>query len=387
VAAPTEAARATRRAPRSVPRGPVPLYLTSFLLVGLALGILGPALSELRERSGAGIGGSGVVFVGQSSGYVIGAVIAGRLYDRFTGHRVFAGALVLLAAGFALVPSLDSVAAWFVAFVLVGIGASTSDVGSNTMLIWELREKVGRSMNALHLCFGIGALAAPLFVYAGLELTMRLAALACLCLAAWALSVPSPTAPRVARETQGEPTTGLLALLALFFVLYVGLEIGYVGWIFTYGEEVQFSELAATWLTSCFWISFTFGRLLSSLLANRLRPTLVLVGACTLSLVAAAVLLVGDGRTPWVWTATAMMGFATAPQFPVMFTYLESRIRLSGRATSWFVCAAGIGGLVFPWLVGRWIDASGAVALPLAMLVIGSAVFAAFGASNRRLGG
>ena len=163
MAAPTEAARATRRAPRSVPRGPVPLYLTSFLLVGLALGILGPALSELRERSGAGIGGSGVVFVGQSSGYVIGAVIAGRLYDRFTGHRVFAGALVLLAAGFALVPSLDSVAAWFVAFVLVGIGASTSDVGSNTMLIWELREKVGRSMNALHLCFGIGALTAVMF--------------------------------------------------------------------------------------------------------------------------------------------------------------------------------------------------------------------------------
>src|SRR5690606_28234324 len=186
VAAPTEAARATRRAPRSVPRGPVPLYLTSFLLVGLALGILGPALSELRERSGAGIGGSGVVFVGQSSGYIIGAVVAGRLYDRFPGHRVFGGALVLLATGFAVVPSLHSVAAWFVAFVLIGIGASTSDVGSNTLLIWQLGENVGRWMSALHLCFGVGALTAPLFVYAGLSVTMRIAAIGCLALALWA---------------------------------------------------------------------------------------------------------------------------------------------------------------------------------------------------------
>lgn len=385
MAAPTEAARATGAKPGLQP--PVPLYLTSFLLVGLALGILGPALSELRERSGAGIGGSGVVFVGQSSGYIIGAVVAGRLYDRFPGHRVFGGALVLLATGFAVVPSLHSVAAWFVAFVLIGIGASTSDVGSNTLLIWQLGENVGRWMSALHLCFGVGALTAPLFVYAGLSVTMRIAAIGCLALALWAQTIPAPTAPPVARDTQGEPTTRLLALLALFFVLYVGLEIGYVGWIFTYGEEVEFSELAATWLTSCFWIAFTFGRLLSSLLADRLRPNLVLVGSCSLALVAATVLLVGDGRPPFVWTATAMMGLATAPQFPVMLTYLERRIRLSGRATSWFVCAAGIGGLVFPWLVGRWIDYSGAVALPLAMLVIGSSVLAAFGTAKRRLGG
>lgn len=386
MAAPTDAAPSTSRSVATGLRRPVPLYLTSFLLVGLALGILGPALGELRERSGAGIGGSGIVFVGQSSGYIIGSIVAGQLYDRFLGHRVFAGALVLLSVGFALVPSFSTVSAWFVAFMIVGLGASTSDVGSNTLLVWDLGEKVGRAMNGLHFCFGLGALIAPLLVYAGIDVTMRAAAISCLMLAAWALSVPSPRPPKVARQTQVEPTTGLLALLALFFVLYVGVEIGYVGWIFTYGEEVHFSELAATWLTSLFWICFTFGRFLSSMLADRMRPKLVLVGACSMTLVAAFVLLIGNGRPPFVWVATAMMGLATAPQFPVMFTYLERRIRLTGRATSWFVCAAGIGGLIFPWLIGRWLDTAGAVALPLSMLILGTLVLGAFEVSNRRLG-
>jgi hypothetical protein len=81
------------------------------------------------------------------------------------------------------------------------------------------------------------------------------------------------------------------------------------------------------------------------------------------------------------------MGLATAPQFPVMLTYLERRIVVTGVATSWFVGAAGLGGLVFPWLIGRWFDARGAVALPWSVLVLAIATFGSFAWSNRRLGG
>ncbi len=82
----------------------VRLYLVSFLIVGLSLSVLGPALTELRERSGADIGDIGVLFAGQSAGYIIGSFAGGRLYDRFDGHRVFAASLVLLGIGLALVP-------------------------------------------------------------------------------------------------------------------------------------------------------------------------------------------------------------------------------------------------------------------------------------------
>mgnify|MGYP003398823061 CR=1 FL=1 len=64
----------------------VRLYLASFLVVGMSLSVLGPALTELRDKSGADIGGIGVLFMGQSLGYVCGSILGGRLYDRFDGE-------------------------------------------------------------------------------------------------------------------------------------------------------------------------------------------------------------------------------------------------------------------------------------------------------------
>ena len=81
------------------------------------------------------------------------------------------------------------------------------------------------------------------------------------------------------------------------------------------------------------------------------------------------------------------MGVFAAPQFPVMLTYLERRIHVTGAATSWFIGAAGVGGLLFPWLMGRWFDVGGATALPMSVLLLSVAVFASFLSSNRALGG
>jgi len=118
-----------------VPRS-VRLYLVSFLIVGMAMSVLGPALTDLREKSGADIGDIGILFVGQSAGYIIGSFTGGRMFDRFNSHRVFALSLVLLGAGLALVPSFSALGALFATFVLIGFGGSICDLGGNTLLMW-----------------------------------------------------------------------------------------------------------------------------------------------------------------------------------------------------------------------------------------------------------
>jgi fucose permease len=364
----------------------VRLYLVSFLLVGLSLSVLGPALTELRERSGADIGDIGVLFAGQSTGYIIGSFTGGRLYDRLDGHRVFAASLVLLGIGLGMVPVFDDLTGLFLTFVVVGVGASVADLGANTMLMWELGAGSGRAMNTLHLFFGIGALAAPLVVYVGLDVATRSAAFACIVLAMWASRVAAPSRPAKAREEHTDTTLPMLLLLFLFFFLYVGLEIGYAGWITTYGEEIGFSDLAATWLTTTFWIGFTSGRLLASVLAHRVRPDMMLYAASAASVTAAVILIAGGGSTAPVWIGTALMGLATAPQFPGMMNLAERRIHISGSATSWFVGGAGAGGLVFPFVIGSWFDSRGATALPWAALALALATFAAFVGSSRALG-
>jgi fucose permease len=240
-------------------------------------------------------------------------------------------------------------------------------------------------MNLLHLCFGLGALAAPLVVHVGLDFTTRAAALLCGVLAVWSFTIPSPERPLEARDEHTDTTTPMLVLLGVFFTLYVGLEIGFAGWVKTYGEEISFSELAATWLTTVFWVAFTIGRLVASAVAHRIAPDRILSASCALSLVAAVVLIVGDGGTAMVWVGTVLMGVGTAPQFPAMLMLAERRIHVTGSATSWFVGGAGMGGLIFPWLIGRVFDSQGTGALPWAVLVLGIATFASFVVADRAL--
>ena len=368
-------------------RNPVPLYWASFFVVGLSLSVLGPALTELRERSGAGIGDIGILFVGQAVGYIMGSFVGGAVYDRFHGHRVFAASMAIVAVGLLLVPSFDRLVPLFAIFLLIGAGAASADIGANTMLMWHLGSGSGRAMNVLHLCFGVGALVAPLLVYLGLDLAVRGAALACSVSVLWAVRTPTPVVRTATAEQHEAPSRRMLALLGTFFLLYVGLEVGFAGWIRTYGEEIEFSELASTWLTTTFWVGFTLGRVMSSAIGQRFRPKTLLAASCIVTVVASVVLVVGDGRVEPVWVGSALLGLATAPQFPVMLTYLERRIHVTGYATSWFVGAAGIGGLLFPWLIGRWIDASGPAALPWSMLVLGLLTLGSFAVSNRTLGG
>lgn len=363
----------------------VRLYLTSFLIVGMSLSMLGPALTELREKSGSGIGAIGVLFMGQSLGYVFGPVIGGLLYDRFDGHRVYATGLIVLSCGLLAVPHLDTRPTLFCAFVVMGLGASVVDLGGNTLLMWELKADGQRAMNLLHMFFGVGAVVAPLLVYVGLAVAARAGAAFCVVMAVLVLRTPAPSRPAAGREEHTEATIPMLAVLGLFFTVYVGTELGFAGWIKTYGEEIDFSELVATWLTTVFWLSFTGGRAIASFVAGRITPLVLLWTTCLSTLAAAVLLIVGDGATPAVWAGAVVMGLALGPQFASMMNLVETRIHVTGSATMWFVGGAGLGGLIFPWTVGRWLDASGATALPWAMLTLGTATLTAFVAANRVL--
>ena len=370
---------------RPVLRDPRTLYLSSFMLVGLSIVALGPALTELRERSGSDIGSIGVLFSAQAVGYIIGSLGAGPLLDRLPGHRVFAGSLTLLGIGLAAVPSVRSLSGLIIVFAIMGIGASGVDVGANVLLIWDRGAAVGRSMNLLHLSFGVGALIAPLVVRLSLDLTTRVAGLLALCLAIWALGIPAPRFVAEPREEHGPTTNTVLALGTFFFIMYVGLEVGFAGWVTTYGEEIGFSTDGATWLTTTFWVTFIVGRVGATLASERVLPKHVIAGSIVLTVIGAAVLVVSGGAPTPTWIGTVLLGFGMAAQFPAMMTYLERRFSVTGTATALFVSGAGIGQLLFPWMIGRWFDARGAEAVPVATLLLAAGTLAAFVAVNREL--
>lgn len=368
-------------------RRPVPVYIGALLVIGLTMTVIGPALSELRERTGAGIGAIGSLFIAASLGFMSGSLLGGRLYDRLDGHRVLAVSVAMLGSLMLLVPHARSLAVLFAIFVGVGVAGAVVEVGANTLVMWHLGAGVGRAMNLLHLAFGVGALITPTLTRAGLGVVTAVGAIVAWSVAALTLTVPSPRMPEVQRAEQTGSTRRLLVICSAFFFLYVGLEIGFAGWVLTYVEELEFSASTATIVTTVFWVAFTAGRLISAVVVNRVRPKVVMIAAGALTLVAAVTLVVAGGSLAGIVLGAALMGLATAPQFPVMLAYLERRMHLSGSDNAWFVGAAGLGGLVFPFVTGQIFDGFGTGAFPITILVAALMTVGAFAFVNRTFGG
>jgi FHS family Na+ dependent glucose MFS transporter 1 len=155
----------------------------------------------------------------------------------------------------------------------------------------------------------------------------------------------------------------------VFLFVYVGAELGFGGWIHTYAGDVGFSDGGATAITAAFWASFSIGRVISIGLAHRLTSWTILVWSCWIGLAGGVALVAGDGEPAAVWTATVVLGLALAPQFAMAIAYAGEREPVSGATAARLIAAAGLGGLVLPWVVGQVLDAHGPAGMPWTVLL------------------
>ena len=346
-------------------------------MLGTVNNLIGPALTTLQGQVDTSVRSISALFAAQSLGYLVGSLAGGRGYDRSHGKRLFAGALFVIAAALCLVPTISSLVVLCFAFTLLGLGAGAMDVGGNTLLVWERGAAAGPYLNALHLAFGVGALAVPVLINRSLAWRGDLRT-ACWTLAVLAVVAglavlhrdePEPRRAHADVKRRTRPSREL-ALVAGFFVFAVGLELGFAGWITTYAETIHLGGAnTASALTTVFWAAFTLSRLASIGIARRVSAARMVRGANLLAVAAAALLLIArDAELP-VFVATALFGAAVAPQFPMMIAYAEQRITLTGIATSWFVGAAALGAFALPWLIGQLYDGVGARVMPAAVLL------------------
>ncbi len=352
-------------------------YYLAFIALGLVTASLGPTLSGLAEHVDASLDEISILFTAGATGYLIGSLLGGRAYDRAPGQVVMGGVLLLLAVLMALVPLVPWL--WLLAAVtlLRGAASGTVDVGGNTLLVWLHGRDVGPFMNGLHFCFGLGAFVSPIIVAQAVRLSGDISwaywILAALIapVALWILRFPSPTArsDRVGDQAQGSNAL-MVVLIATVLLLYVGAESSMGGWIYTYATATGLSNDAqAAYLTSLFWGVFTAGRLLSIPLVRRISPRRMLVVdwvGCLISV--GAMVLFGDAPLT-LWLGTVGVGLSMASIFPIMISFAERRMAITGRITGWFFVGASLGGMTLPWLIGQLFESIGPRVTMSAILV------------------
>jgi fucose permease len=155
----------------------------------------------------------------------------------------------------------------------------------------------------------------------------------------------------------------IIAMLFLFF--YVGSELTYGNWIYTYALTMNLADAAqAAYLTSGFWLSFTIGRAFSIFAAARLKAEQVLAGAFIGGLSVLALALAAPQSINLLWIATIGIGFFMAPVWATGYNLAGQSIKLTATISSIIILGDSFGGVVLPWLTGLAIERFGAETMP-----------------------
>jgi MFS transporter, FHS family, Na+ dependent glucose transporter 1 len=369
-------------------------YYLAFIILGASTAASGPSLPALAEHTSSGLDRISLIFVFGPLGYLIGSYFGGRAYDRVPGHRLMAVALLAIALASVFIPLAPVLWMLLVAMFISGLAGGIVDVGCNTLLLWTHGKRAGPFMNGLHFFFGVGSFIAPLLLARVLIQTGDIlwlfwsVAIACLPLALWYwfLSEPSTHTQAQERNNLSFPVLPVL-LMVILFVLYVGLELGFANWIYTYALTLDLgTAITAAYLTSGFWGSFTFGRLLGVWVSTRARSQTILFIDLIGCAVSTLIIMLWKDSSLALWLGSLGLGLSMASIFPTFLMLAGERMEITGAMTGWFLVGSGAGSMLLPWLIGQIFVRTGAQAMTTVLLMdIAAIVLVLFLFASRRI--
>lgn len=350
-------------------------YYLSFFAFGLIIAIMGPALPFLAEHTGVSLNKAALLFTMSSIGFFAGSLVSGNLYDRLPGNRILAGAWLLSVVTAFTIPVLSSFSILSIVIMFFGFANGTIVVGCNSLITRVDRRRTGTLINGMHIVNGMGAFLTPLlfawsisssgdiiFAYRGYALFFTLV---------FAVLIGTPTPANNHTDTTEEAGAGAAAerqpkpglftpvnlfvlLLALNTMIYVGSEISFTGWIFTYIRTLfPGADRQAGYINSAFWLFITAGRIIS-VITIRLMPARKLLVFYFSGAAAGLVLIIaGSAHMSAIWAGTVLAGLSMGAIFPMLMTFGENSVGLTGKVSGVIFAGTSIGGMVFPFLTGQ----------------------------------
>ncbi|SFL70957.1 Fucose permease [Halanaerobium salsuginis] len=241
-------------------------------------GQIGPFIIEQYSLSYSKLG---FLFSFFSIGSMVVFFFTGKLIERFGLVRLLLGGLVTNFIALSLFFWINSYYLLILAFTLIGIGLTILNISAVNLVSISYSKKRGKMINLLHLFYGIGGISAPYFVTVLIKngfswSSSFLFSLIFVIIIGWQFKLVS--LPQIEVKTgkqQMDSTLKLLqnrrvTLFALIVFLQVGVEFSMVTWLAPFLKNFQGrSELAVSFHLSLFFIAFTVGRFIASLLVEK----------------------------------------------------------------------------------------------------------------------
>lgn len=372
------------------------IYFAAFTGLGLIVAAPGPIFLALAKQTDEPIDAVGTIFITRAIGYVVGGVTAGWLLDRFPkyGNAVLAISVAVCSVCTMVVPMTASLTIVCVLFTSHGVTRGFLGSCGTTLLIVLHGKAVQPFMQALHLCFGIGAFVSPLLLSAvmgdskssdyGKVFYLYASYFGLLAVALFLVpspTVPSATVPTGEAEEQGDDDHWRFkASIAVFLGLYVGTEAAFGGFLYSYGVlHLGMTSKDAHLLTAVFWGLLAIGRLVAVPLSVTVRPSSMIMVNLVGCFVATLAMALSPESPTVLWIVTAVLGGSMASIFPNAYNLASTSTTVSGKVASSFQVGAACGEMALPALAGVLFTQIGPPSYPFVILVSTCIMAGAFG--------
>lgn len=347
-------------------------------------------MEQMLDKYDLSYDDGGQWMMNQFLGFLVGVLLSPYITSKIGkrgGVLLSLGLLTLGEAAYSLTPDSWGLMLFIALFAGFGFGMTESVIGA---MVIELAENNGKAnaMTQLETFFGIGAFLMPtmasiLIKYDIWQLSFPiLSALAGITFILWMTLSFGPIDDKIGyhargrkelveREAGGTHAKGwfgyqraaipFLLLSALFFVIYVGVEMSFSNYLPSIMiERSGMTEASAPSTLSLFWGTMILGRLFAGRLADRVgyfRYLFVAIaGACIIILAMGAI-----GQLSGMLVLVGLSGLFFSGVFGIALVFANGLIPgMTERTTSLLVACGGIGGAIFPKLTGWMMDSYGA---------------------------
>ena len=338
---------------------------------GVVMAVLGAVLPLLTGQVHLELRQAGNLFFAMNFAMLASMLSLGPFMDRFGKKAVLVGGPLFVAAALALMAAAASYATMIASVVLLGLGGGALTGGTNT-LIADLHSDPRAKSSALNLLgvfFGFGALFLPFVIgslvkmvglAAILYVTVALSIVPAVLFAALAFPASKHEKGLPLREVAGLAHNRLVLSLGFLLFFESGNEFIMGGYTSTYLTRQLGSPVPiASYLLAAYWGAIMIGRVVSSRLVLRIKPSTMIL-ASSVGAAAGVVVLLAAHSEFMAGLGIAIAGFSFASIYPVTLGFAGSRFEAySGSVFGILFAIALVGGMTLPWSVGQLAQSHG----------------------------
>ncbi|KAM5531233.1 hypothetical protein V8D89_015099 [Ganoderma adspersum] len=348
-------------------------------------GTTGPMLPRIQDHYHVNFAIVSLIFVFGACGYVFGGMANVYLTDKFGFGKVLLIGAAFQVIAYTMISPAGPFPLMCCAFFLIGFGLSLQNAHANGFVA-SLKRDSPTKMGFLHGSYGLGALISPListqFAKSPTHWSLHYVTSAGVYVTIFAILwfVFRGRRQEEVLEEEGEVGTDADAVgankykqiftlkevhfLALFALIYVGIEVTLGGWSVTFILDKRHGDSSSGYIASGFFGGLMLGRILLLWLNKKIGERLALF--------IYALIAIGLEVTVWLVpslienaVAVSFVGLVLGPMYPILMNH-STRILPRWLLTGCMGYIAGIGqagSAVLPFLTGLLASRFGIVSL------------------------